>query len=238
MIVTKETFYNWVVDIYLKTGQGLAGFVTMKTGREPLNQLLEEGKVKVITNHYSYLPDDEWICLTGVYCVEEEMKKGGIHTRSLDFIRRYLNIKDDSAINRKVDEFFEENPNEKVKYEQYYNDWLETNKEILEKSFRIQKIEEPSEPTKTIISEELKDYAKEFGWYEDNSVSDALSIMTRRVSLGEEMVILLKRVIQLDNTEKRQNDLKKAEFELKMDKKLQQMFRETDKKLISEIFEE
>ena len=40
MTVSKEQFYNWVVEIYLKTGQGLAGFVTVKTGREPLNELI------------------------------------------------------------------------------------------------------------------------------------------------------------------------------------------------------
>lgn len=239
--VNKETFYNWVVDIYLKTGQGLSGKIILsKVSREPLDELVAEGKLKTIKEHFSYFPDEEWICLVDVYCVEEEMKKGGVHTRALDFIRRYLGMSRDSVIDKKVDIFFAENPDEKAKYDQQYNDWLETNKEILEKSFQVQKMIVPEEATETTkyISKDIREYAKEFGWYEDNSVSDALKITTRRITLGEEMVGLLKRAIQIDNTSKRQDDLKKAEFELKMDKKIQEIFLISDKKLISEIFGE
>ena len=98
---SKEQFYNWVVEIYKKTVQGTPMFITMKTGREPLEELIEEGKLKIITHHYSYLPKDEWICLTGVYCAEEEMEKGGVNTRSLEFIRKYLSIPRDSVIDKK-----------------------------------------------------------------------------------------------------------------------------------------
>ena len=134
----KEEFYNIVVDIYKKTGQGLAGFVTLKTGREALDELVAEGKLKTYVNHYSYLPDDEWICLTGVYCAEEDMQNG--EGRALTFIRRYLNIPNDSGIEKKIQEYLDANPKEKEKLDNDYNTWLNKNKELLEKSFQIEKL--------------------------------------------------------------------------------------------------
>lgn len=135
--ISKEKFYNSVVNIYLKTGQGVSGnIIFTKIDREPVEELIAEGKLKIVKQHFSHFNDEEWICLTGVYCVEEDMNKGD--TRSLDFIRRYLNIPRDSVMDKKVEEYFNENPKEREKWNSSYNEWLEEHKELLEKSFKIQ----------------------------------------------------------------------------------------------------
>lgn len=134
--MTKKEIYNAAVDMYKKTGQGLPGFIKMKIGRKELDELVDEGKLKVISQRYSYLPDDEWYCLTGVYCPEEEFANGD--GKALSFIRIYLGI--DSDNDKMIKKFFEENPKEREKYDKEYQVWLEKNRDILEKSFQIEKI--------------------------------------------------------------------------------------------------
>lgn len=133
--LSKKDVYNSFIATYLKTGQGVPGFIlSNKNYKEPVNQLIEEGKLKIVNQEYSYLPDDQWICLTGVYCVEEEVKK---ESRALDYLRKYLNIPGNKIMDTKLEDFFNENPKEREKYNQWYNDWLKKNEEILEKSFQI-----------------------------------------------------------------------------------------------------
>lgn len=133
--MTKKEIYNTAVDMYKKTGQGLPGFIKMKIGRKELDELVDEGKLKVITQRYSYLPDDEWYCLTGVYCAEAEMVSG--NPKALNFIRIYLN---GDIGDKRIEKFFEKNPKEREKYDKEYQVWLEKNRDILEKSFQIEKI--------------------------------------------------------------------------------------------------
>jgi len=234
--VTKERFYNWVVDVYLETGQGLSGKIILsKVSREPLDELVAEGKLKIIKEHYSYFPDEEWICLTDVYCVEEFSVKG--NHRPLGFIRKYLGQSRDSVIDKKVDEFFEKNPVKKAEYDKEYDDWLEENKDILEKSFQIQRVIEP-ENSKKILNKDLKEYIKGFNWYQNNdSISDALTNLSKRIVLTEELVVLLRRMIQIKNDDETKGDLKKAESELKMDTKLKDMLCSAKEKNVKEFFD-
>jgi hypothetical protein len=243
--MTKEEIYNSAIEMYKKTGQGLPGFITLKIGRDEIDELIEEGKLKSIKQHYSYLPDDEWLCLTGVYCVEEEMAKG--NHRPLDFIRIYLGVKGNSGIDAKMKEFFDENPEEKLKYDNEYKEWLNTNKEILEKSFQIQKVEIPSTPSKTTINKELSEYIKDSNWYIDNySVKEAEKNISKKLLLNGEIKGLYKRKLQMMSpftdpqaVEKTKKDLEKTEFELTMDSKVQKLlFKSNDNnKKVQEFFQ-
>lgn len=123
--IDKKELYKKIVSVYLKTGQGVPMFVFGQHKKE-LNELIKENKVKIVRNN-DYR--ENTICLTGVYCVEEN---GG---RSLDFIRRYLGIKGNPRIDRKVEEFLDKNPKIREQINKEYEDWLKENNDILEKSF-------------------------------------------------------------------------------------------------------
>lgn len=240
--VKKEEFYNWVVEVYLKTGQGLAGFVTIKTGREPLEELLGEGKVKIFKKHYSYLPDDEWICLTDVYCVEEE-EQNGTCPRALDFMRRYLGITEKSGVYQKIEEYLNENPKERIKIDNEYNAWLDKNKEILEKSFQKQKIEVPMGEVKPKINKELSEYIKDSNLFTKNFIiSKALNNLSEKISLNEQIIHLLKRAIEIDNSgsSEYKQKLETARTELAMDIRVKKLLCNTneDKKTIQDFMSE
>ena len=121
--MNKQEFYNAVVEIYKKTGQGVPGFVRTRLDPSVIDELISEGKLKIVETKYNYLPNDEWICLTNVYCVEEEIKD----MRVLSFMRVYLNI-DDLGLGLKLNDVLS---NENFMKE--YNIWLEKNKEQLNK---------------------------------------------------------------------------------------------------------
>lgn len=223
--VSKEQLYNWAVEVYLKTGQGLSGIIFTKIGREPLDELVAEGKVKVIKQPYSYLPSDEWVCLTGVYCVEDFYAEK--NHRPLNFIRRYLGQPRDSVIDQKVDEFLAKNPKKKEEYEKEYEDWLTENKDFLEQSFKIQKMEIPTEPTKYKLDKELTEYIKETNWFQDNySISKTLNLINRKLFLNNELKNLLKQLLNSsekrteEEKEKDRKQLLNVETEIKLDGKI------------------
>jgi hypothetical protein len=167
--------------------------------------------------------------------------------RVLDFIRIYLGIKGNSGIDAKMKEFFDKNPEEKLKYDNAYNEWLNTNKEILEKSFQIQKIEVPSTPSKLTVNKDISQYIKDSNWYIDNySVKDAEKNISNRLLLNGEIKHLYKRKLDMMSqftdpqaVEKVKKDLEKTEFELKMDSKVQQfLFKSNDRnKPVQEFFQ-
>jgi hypothetical protein len=231
--VSKEQLYNWVVEIYKKTGQGLSGIVFHKIGREPLEELLELGLVKVITHHYSYLPKDEWVCLTGVYCVEEEMEKGNGDMRALEFMRKYLGIPRTSGLDRKLDEFLATHPEDQLKYDKWYEEWLIKNKDFIDESFKkVKPMEIPTEPTKYKMNSELAKYIKSTNWYQDNlTVREADNLISRKNTLNNELKMLLTRALQIAPGKKTDKEieeyteqLKVIEKELETDKKLHQKF--------------
>jgi hypothetical protein len=234
--MTKAEFYNMVVELYLKTGQGAPGFITMKVGTELLDELVSEGKLKIITQYYSYLPNDNWICLTGVYCVEEEMAKG--NHRPLDFVRKYLNTPRISPLDKKVDEFFAKNPAEKIKYDKEYEDWFNQNKDELERSFKIQKIEEDDSP---YFNEKELNYLKERGWYQSNDkIKDCLDRLSegdktnlKHIELLTEMISLKKnpkvKDNYLDSIGQDETELEEVKSENKIRKKIRNFLSSQDK---------
>lgn len=127
--MNKEEFYNKFTGFYKKTGQGIP-VIFFKNMNSFIDELVKEGKIKIIDKAYSY-SDQEIICLTNVYCVEEECEKTK-NILPLIYLRNYLNITDSTEIyNQKID-----SENHKELYEKYLV-WKEENKIILEKSFDI-----------------------------------------------------------------------------------------------------
>lgn len=120
--MNKEEFYQAVVELYKKTGQGVPGFIKTKINPKIIDELVSDGKLKIVTTNYSYLPNEEWICLTGVYCPEEDSDM-----RSYSFMRLYLKI-DDLGLGLKMKDVLS---NENFMKE--YNIWFNNNKDLLEK---------------------------------------------------------------------------------------------------------
>lgn len=219
--MTKTEFYKKVLSVYKETGQGTPMFVADKLGiRYLVDEMVQDGLLQIVTNHYSYLPDDVTICLTDVYCVEKEMAKG--NGRALDFVRRYLGLPGNSVLDQKVEEFFQKNPQEREKYDNEYLEWLEENKEILEKSFQKEPIEidEDSSLDRDTIS-----FLKERAWYKNNlTVEESLRKSNEANSLEKQKLSLIKQLNGLykadpkyiKELEKNEKELVEVETELKL----------------------
>lgn len=121
--MNKEEFYQAVVNLYKKTGQGIPSFIKTKIDPSIIDELISEGLLKIVETKYNYLPNDEWICLTNVYCVEEEMND----MRVLSFMRIYLGIEDLGLGLKRTDVI----TNDKFMIE--YHSWINKNIEQLNK---------------------------------------------------------------------------------------------------------
>lgn len=106
----KEKFYNILVGLTAKTGQGFPSGLQDRIGaRKAIEELIKEGRVKEVTMGSI---GHAFICLTGVYCVEEES-----NTKCISFLRHFLGVKD--SVN---DQIIENNKKE-------YAAWKVNNKE-------------------------------------------------------------------------------------------------------------
>jgi hypothetical protein len=121
--MTKEELYKKIIEVYKSTGQGIPGFIKYKIGSQIINELIEEGKIKSIVHQYSYLPNDEYLCLTNQYCVEEDCEKNNT-LLPLIFIRNYLGIAEAKG------KFTEIISKDSELYSQYLQ-WIEEHKEDL-----------------------------------------------------------------------------------------------------------
>jgi hypothetical protein len=128
-----------MISLTQKTGQGTPMFVVeMANLTEEIEDLVEKGKVQII---------DDFVCLTGIYCVEaEEAKIGGIKMNSpLHFIRRWLGLDQSGDVmfalwegktGKEVhDEWL-------VSSEEDYQAWLSENKEGLDAITNFQPVTE------------------------------------------------------------------------------------------------
>ena len=175
-----------------------------------------------------------------MYCVEEEEKNGNC-PRALSFMRRYLGVGEDSAIEKKIQEYLDKNPKERQKLDEEYQEWLDKNKEILEKSFQKQKVELPDASVKPTIDPKLVEYAKTFGWYKRNEkVNDVLNKLNERISISNQMKKLYSEKIRLtkepSKVEEAKKELNELNDEIDLEMKLCSVIRKSDSEFIQEIF--
>jgi hypothetical protein len=194
--MNKIEFYNKVVEIYKKTGQGVPKFIADKAGDDIFEDLEKDGLVKLVVRNYSHLPDDETICLTKGYCVEDDTK--GKDMSALTFIRIYRGVDPVIEIaNYKV------SLNEIVRDPEWmlpYSTWLSKNKKLLEEGDAIELLDESAYNGEE-LSDETVEYLKTRGWYEENlTVSECIERMKSGDKDNRKKMEILTELIMLQNT--------------------------------------
>jgi hypothetical protein len=131
--MTKQELYKAAVDVYKETGQGLPGHILRPHGLGALlDELISEGKLKVIDGDNMFIHNEEWICLTKGYCLEESDE--GID--NLNFIRAFLNI--ETLVDDNGDDFPLEEALKDKDFMEAYNIWLVENKKELDEISTIE----------------------------------------------------------------------------------------------------
>jgi hypothetical protein len=191
--MNKIELYNKIVEIYKKTGQGTPKFIETKIGSEPIEDLINDGLIKIVTEPFNHLPDNVTICLTKGYCVEEDLSKGD-HS-ALTYMRIYLNI--DPVIQIGGNVLTLKDAIQDSDWMDGYSKWLHKNKDKLAEISTIEKLDESNLPG---LSEELVEYIKTLKWYEDNQIvsvcldkmNKATNDIIREFSIYNELVSLKK----------------------------------------------
>ncbi len=201
--MTKAQFYKSIVDLYIKTGQGLTSAVVKMDSnfRLKIDSLIKEGYIKEVSVAHS----DVWYCLTDRYCVEEDPNPS-----AYSFIRYYLNH-DDLGLGVKRD-YIDKNKNLKAKYLK----WLELHKTELEESFS----KKPAEIEEK--KEEFTDSEIEFiisrSWYK-KSIKEAVPMINDVLSINNTKIVVISQLISLLKIQKEKsnntidNSTKIAEYE-------------------------
>lgn len=128
--MTKEEMYNAAIDLYKGTGQGLS-MLLLYQYRSTIDELVADGLMKYVTQNYNHLPDEEWACLTGIYCVEENPPA----SIDLTFIRMYL-IPGDLGLGLTIDDVKDDK-----EMMDKYEAWLKMHKEEIDKVHSLKKFD-------------------------------------------------------------------------------------------------
>jgi len=187
--MTKRELYESAISIQKKCGQGLSGIVGQMNSdiQNLLDELVEEGSLKLIHQSNNYLPDDYWYFPTKGYCVFDPNEE---EKRSLSFVRMFLGKTEEIFINLPYTDFIQ-NPD----FKKAYSDWLTKNKEQLDIMINLDEIY-PGEDV-LFSNEEIEDI-KSRGWFTDNkSVKECLQESRNRVKELEEMITLNERIVSL-----------------------------------------
>jgi len=157
--MTKTEFYNKVAGLTKKTGQGIELKLALMIpgfNKIMLDELIDDGLLKLIHQSYSYLPSSDWICLTNIYNVEED-------PNNMFFMRYYLGFPDDFVEKHlKIDNKTREDIiAEKIKE---YKDFVNKNIEGLE---AIKRIKTNINITDSLDSDTIN-FLVERKWYTDN----------------------------------------------------------------------
>jgi hypothetical protein len=192
--MNKVELYNKIVNVYKATGQGTSMIISHSIGRDLINELVEDGLVKIIRQNYNHLPDDEWICLTKGYCVEEDYIEKD--TESLTFMRLYIGLNE--LISLGGFKFTSSNAIKDPEFMKRYVIWLEKNKDKLAEISTIEHLDETIGDT---LKDDIVEYIKSRTWYSKN---DIVSVCLKKMSdINDDMykqISILTELINLKNT--------------------------------------
>jgi len=208
--VTKEELYENVVDITAKHGQGIPLFMLKqnKEVQDALDSLITEKKVKIVTKSYSHLPDDETICLEGVYCIEEELSKSGGNLSHMSFLRHLLGSSENIPAFGKTDTEIAQSEEGKPLYEA----WLKDNKEGLDALVALKG--NPIEYKVEKLTDEEKDFLTSRGWYEKNkTIKEGLEISEKTIPDRNKQIEIVAEIIDLKKQDKKHEDEVKSDIE-------------------------
>ncbi len=218
-----------MVSFYLKTGQGIPDFIRTKIGSDPIDDLVNDGLIKIVRRRFNHLPDDVTLCLTGVYCVEDD-----IHTnlKPLDYIRLYMGV---DPVIEIAD--FKVTRNDFIRDPECmkgYHEWLTENREMLANIWKLK----PMEGEDIGINDESIAYLKAREWYEKNDkVSVCLDKLlkandsyNKRIPLIEELIVLLKSSNRINEMQEYSAELEDTKAKIKMRGRIEKWLRNQDQK--------
>lgn len=178
--MNKIEFYNKLVDMYRSTGQGIATIFTDRiVDRSVVNELISDGLCKIVHQGFSYLPDEDWVCLTKVYCVEDDTVNKD--SSALTYLRIYKGI--DPPI--ELGNLGKMTLSQCIKNPEImepYAEWLKKNKVMLEKGDKIDYLEE--DDLKEFSGDTIT-YIKERSWYKENKT---VNMCIKEISKTEENI--------------------------------------------------
>lgn len=237
IFMTKRELYEGVISIQKKCGQGLSGIVGKmdRNVQELLDELVEEGHLRVIHQSYSYLPDDTWYFPIKGYCVFDPNEE---EKRALSYVRMFLGKTEEIFVNLPYTEFIQ-NPD----FMKGYSDWLTKNKEQLDIMLNL---DETYPGEDVLFSDEEIEHIKTREWFiENKSVKECLDSSRDKMSDFDEMITINERIVSLykqkGNSEKEIEDTEKSiedtKKQIKLRKRLHNYLETLDmKKPIQEQF--
>ncbi len=247
--MNKVEFYNAIVKTYKSTGQGIPTFVQQRLpDPSVVDELIEEGLVKIVTVPYSTLPDDHMICLTKGYCVEEDLRTQ--FTGALTCLRMYLGI--DPIVD--LGPTHRLSTSDALKQPQYmtmYAEWLSKNHLQLEEMDKIDTIDSLGSDD---LTDTAKDYLKTRSWYIKNkTISECLKAFDKGSSDLQDKISITNQILRLQESKidiyRRKNDqnvvnesisevqlskseLEKYKSEVKMRAKIKAYLQKQDKNIL------
>jgi len=187
--MNKTEFYNSVVEVYNKTGQGVPGFLRFKMDNRVIDQLIEEGFLKEVTIRFNHLPDDSTICLAKGYCVEEDMLDRD--TTPLAYLRLYKGLEQGlEHITGMTNEKLVQSPD----FMLGYTEWLKNNHTKLTEVINPVDEEMIFHP----LSPEEREYLISRDWYKSNEkIEKAIDQMRDKTGRLREEISLHRQMISL-----------------------------------------
>lgn len=182
--MNKVEFYNKAIEVYKKTGQGLPFFLKHRLPNPYIvDELVDEGLMKIVNQSYKTLPDDQWICLTNVYCVEEAM-----NSQALTFMKLYLGI--DPLIEMGSIRYTIKQANMDSEFMKNYSEWLFENSDILKKIDTIEFLKEEGND----LDSKTLEFIKSRSWFKNNK---SVKICKEKLNNVHDRISILKQLISL-----------------------------------------
>lgn len=241
--MTKAEFYKGLIDIQIKTGQGVSGMLKLGTNGDLvsiyLDELIEEGLVVANDTGGSLGHPETNIFYTPTkgYNVWADEGTDGVYNRHkgryLSFVRLFLGSMEQN--------YSEDQKDEKTNQKNYitpsvrymvtnpeimkmYTEWLERNHDALEEMISLDNFY----PGDKQFSDEENEWIKSRGWYGENkTVAECIKRNGSERDNNEELASTLKRMLRLlkQDPTNYASDIEKYEGELEEAKKMGRMYR-------------
>lgn len=230
--MSKSEMYLKAIELYKNTGQGLP--YTIMSSKSDLigavDELIEDGLLKIVEISYSHLPNDKFACLTNVYCVEEDKDPS-----ALTYMRMYVGL--DKIID--IGNLHQLTLKDAIKDADFinkYSKWLKKNHKDLEKISELESVS----VKESELSDEVIKFIKSRGWYEENlTIGECLSKSEDATQNNNKQIQIIKQLIDLmssdrskykDKIKEHEDNLKELEIENKLRKSLESFLRSKNKR--------
>ena len=200
--MTREEFYNAMVNVYNETGQGIPAFIAEQMDPNIIKGLLDDGLIVKHTMAFNHLPDDETFCLAKGYCVEEGSTKANMN--NYVFMRFYRGLDQGlQGVGSPSNKELVKDP----KFIKDYLKWLTINQKKLEEVVKPISCEAI---TSHAFTKEEKEYLEGLEWFNKNeTIRSSLNRLRERSSRIKEIIKLSRELVNLTEGSKKHEELHK-----------------------------